>query len=184
MVQLYYHDNLDTNENYTDAHHSGEPALELELENIGVFYRSVPSMSELDDIARERRYRNRDIVDLSPETVGSEDAFKAKLDTFYAEHYHDDEEIRYVVDGEGYFDMRTANDRWIRARVEKHDLLVLPAGIYHRFTVNSGLRYIKAIRLFKDQPKWEAIPRGSMIQESRLQYEKLFNVQNSIYLES
>ncbi|KAK6201390.1 Acireductone dioxygenase ARD family [Scheffersomyces amazonensis] len=162
MVQFYYHDNKDTPENFTEDHNSGIEATVEELKALGVYYKYVETIEELNEIAKERNYKNRDVVKLNLAAFKNDlNAYNAKMAQFYKEHYHEDEEIRYIVDGEGYFDVRNKGDKWIRAKLSRHDLLILPAGIYHRFTLSNDLKEVEAIRLFKDEPKWEAINRDT-----------------------
>lgn len=59
---------------------------------------------------------------------------------FFAEHIHAEDEIRLIIDGSGYIDVRDINDKWLRIRLEKGNLIVLPAGIYHRFTTDDKVR--------------------------------------------
>lgn len=101
-----------------------------------MLYRSCPSISTVDGIAAERSYKNRDQIVVSPASMGS--AYEDKVKIFFIEHLHEDEEIRYILDGQGFFDVRDGEDCWIRIRVEKDDLIILPAGLYHRFTTDSG----------------------------------------------
>lgn len=159
MVQAYYHDNNDAVD-FRQPHNTGREISLQRLEKIGVFYRHFKTQQEVDELARERNYKNRDIVSISKESFGNdENAMIEKLKVFYSEHLHEDEEIRYCLDGTGYFDVRDAeSDEWIRCKVEPGDLLILPAGIYHRFTLTDD-NYIKALRLFKEEPKWLAYNR-------------------------
>lgn len=162
MVEAYYHDQQDTPENFTEAHNSGKSVSLEELEEIGVIYKYITSQEELNELANQREYKNRDIVKLNLESFNNDiEAYNSKMKQFYKEHYHEDEEIRYIIEGEGYFDVRNKNDIWIRTKLNKFDLLILPAGIYHRFTLTNDLKNVTAVRLFKDEPKWEAINRDT-----------------------
>jgi len=75
-----------------------------------VLYCRCPSVAEVDAIASQRSYKNRDEITVSPEKMGA--SYEEKVKMFFDEHLHEDEEIRYILDGEGFFDVRSANDDW------------------------------------------------------------------------
>ncbi|KZL65112.1 ARD/ARD' family protein, partial [Colletotrichum tofieldiae] len=146
-MKAYWYDNLDGDQRL--AHDSGREVTIDELKKLGVFYHRIPDLDGVNQLASERGYRNRDEIIVSPEKMG--DVYEEKVKSFFHEHLHEDEEIRFVRDGHGYFDVRSVDDAW-------DDLIILPAGIYHRFTTDES-NYIKAMRLFKDEPKWTPLNR-------------------------
>ncbi|KAK4459007.1 Acireductone dioxygenase ARD family [Cladorrhinum samala] len=154
-MKAYLYDNLPGDQRL--PHDSGVALSPESLASIGVLYHRVPSVAEVDELASSRGYRNRDEITVSPAAMG--DIYEAKVRSFFDEHLHEDEEIRYVRDGVGYFDVRDKEDRWVRIRLERDDLIILPAGIYHRFTTDEG-NYVQAMRLFKDEPKWTPLNRA------------------------
>ena len=58
-MKVYYHDNVDSDQRLP---HEGEPATLKDLEGLGVFARNIPDQAEVDRIAEERGYKNRDEV--------------------------------------------------------------------------------------------------------------------------
>lgn len=93
-----------------EDHDSGRAVDAHYLSDLGVLYYRCPSIHEVDTIASERSYKNRDEITVSPEKMGA--AYENKVKAFFDEHLHEDEEIRYVLDGEGFFDVRSTDDDW------------------------------------------------------------------------
>lgn len=77
----------------------------------------MPELASVDVLARERDYKNRDEITVSPAKMG--DAYESKVRSFFEEHLHEDEEIRYIRDGQGYFDVRSQGDEWVRIQLKK-----------------------------------------------------------------
>ena len=131
----------------------------------------------LSKIKQERGYSYTDIVHVCPEKLPE---YETKIKNFYREHIHYDEEIRYIMEGTGYFDVRDIDDRWIRISLEAGDMIILPEGMYHRFTCTAS-NYAKAMRLFVGEPVWTPYNRDEideMKNTSRNKYVENFLTNN------
>jgi 1,2-dihydroxy-3-keto-5-methylthiopentene dioxygenase len=120
---------------------------------------------EIDSLKTRGGYRSCDVVRLTPDNPQRE-AMRAK---FLAEHTHDDDEVRYFVEGSGMFCIR-AGGRVLALECGAGDLIVLPAGLRHWFDTGAQPRFT-AIRLFTTPEGWAAKFTGDAIAESIPLYE-------------
>lgn len=107
---------------------------------------------EVEALRAEGGYVAADVVILSERTPDLE----ALLSRFSREHHHSEDEVRFVVDGHGIFTIRGRSDRYVELEVGPGDLITVPAGTRHWFTLADDRR-IKCIRLFQDPTGWAAI---------------------------
>lgn len=142
------------------------PCTLADLEKAGVTYQRLslsagPAEYEpaLHELCRQGGYITRDEVALSPDTPN----LPALLDKFRDEHLHTEDEVRFVLSGAGIFDIRSAEDRWMRVQVEAGDLIVVPANRYHRFFLTDE-RHIRCVRLFQDKSGWTPLYRQAPAQ--------------------
>lgn len=123
-----------------------------ELASNDVIYRAMPVddyVAPLEAFMRAQGYRTRDEIQLSPATPNLA-AIEAKFDR---EHLHNDDEVRYVLEGEGIFDIRSKDDRWMRVIVQVGDLISVPKDRHHRFLLTER-KQIRCARLFVDESGW------------------------------
>ena len=110
-------------------------------------------------------YQSCDVVRLTPDNPQRE-AMRAK---FLAEHVHDDDEVRFFVEGSGMFYIR-ARGQVLALKCAAGDLIVLPAGLRHWFDTGAQPRFT-AIRLFTTPEGWVARFTGDTIAAAIPLYE-------------
>lgn len=108
----------------------------------------------VEKIKRERSYVDEDVVELSP-AMPNLDAVCAKFDK---EHCHTEDEVRFVLDGDGIFDVRDDANEWIRIEVKAGDMIIIPAQKYHRFYLTPS-KHIRCMRLFANHDGWAPVYR-------------------------
>lgn len=118
---------------------------------------------EIDDLKRRGSYVTADVIDVNPATPGL-DAMLAK---FSREHWHDEDEVRFIIAGHGLFHIHVKNGAVLAIEVEAGDLIRVPRGTLHWFNLCSDRR-IRAIRLFQDTAGWTPHYTESRVEENFL----------------
>jgi 1,2-dihydroxy-3-keto-5-methylthiopentene dioxygenase len=136
------------------------------LKTIGIDYESWPSDEKLhpnasaeeilnaygeqiDQLKARGGYVTADVIDVNPETPN----LAAMLAKFSIEHWHDEDEVRYIVAGRGLFHIHPKSGLVVAIEVEAGDLIRVPRGTLHWFDL-CGEKKIRAIRLFQDTSGW------------------------------
>ena len=105
--------------------------------------------SEIERLKAQGGYVTADVIDVHAQTPGLE----AMLNKFNSEHWHDEDEVRFIIEGRGLFHIHPRNAPVIAIEVEAGDLLRVPRGTWHWFDLCPDRR-IRAIRLFQNSAGW------------------------------
>jgi 1,2-dihydroxy-3-keto-5-methylthiopentene dioxygenase len=100
-------------------------------------------------VQESQGYQSRDLIVLNPQ-VPNLDALLAKFDKI---HTHADNEIRYIIDGDGVFGFVLPDQTQAELTVEPEEYINVPAGTEHWFVLTESRR-IKAVRYFTTTEGW------------------------------
>ena len=112
---------------------------------------------DIERLMREGAYQSVDVVRCLPDNP-QRAQMRAK---FLNEHTHDDDEVRFFVEGAGMFYLRI-DGRVYMTRCERNDLIGVPAGTRHWFDMGPAPHFT-AIRLFTTPEGWVARFTGDTI---------------------
>ncbi len=105
--------------------------------------------TEIDALKAEGGYVTADVINITPDTPNLE----AMLNKFNKEHWHDEDEVRFILEGHGLFHIHPQGGPVVAVEVEAGDLLCVPRGTHHWFDLCHDRR-VRAIRLFQDPAGW------------------------------
>ncbi|MBV9927228.1 MAG: cupin domain-containing protein [Acidobacteria bacterium] len=105
--------------------------------------------TEVEGLKLRGGYVAADVINVNARTQG----LPEMLAKFRREHWHDEDEVRFVVQGRGLFHVRPRSGPVVSIEVEAGDLVCVPAGTWHWFNLCPSME-IKAIRLFQQPAGW------------------------------
>ncbi len=116
--------------------------------------------AEIDRLKTDGGYVTADVINIVPTTPDLD----ALLDRFNKEHWHDEDEVRFIIKGTGIFVIAPENGNVVSIVMRPGDLIRVPRGTKHWFGL-AGDRTVRAIRLFEDMSGWTPHYTGSGLDE-------------------
>lgn len=105
----------------------------------------------LDPYMKKNGYGTADVININSETPN----YEAVRNKFLSEHRHTEDEVRFFVDGEGYFWFNLENGEPVfNVLCQVGDLISVPKGTAHWFDAGKSNPHVKAIRMFIDMSGW------------------------------
>lgn len=101
-----------------------------------------------EELQRTAGYQSRDLIVLHP--LLNLDALLAKFNQI---HTHAEDEVRYIVDGEGIFGFVRPDGTQVELTVQPEEYISVPAGTEHWFYLTPERR-VKAVRYFSGTVGW------------------------------
>ena len=105
--------------------------------------------TEIERLKTKGGYVTADVINIVPTTPNLD----AMLDKFNKEHWHDEDEVRFIVKGHGLFHIAPEDADVVSIEMEAGDLIRVPRGTRHWFNL-CGDKTVRAIRLFQDVSGW------------------------------
>lgn len=102
-----------------------------------------------EQLRQSAGYQARDLIVLHP-AISNLDAVLAKFDRC---HTHDDDEVRYIIVGEGIFGFVRPDGSQVELTVQAEEYINVPAGTEHWFRLTPNKR-VKAVRYFITTEGW------------------------------
>lgn len=121
---------------------------------------------DIQRLIDEEGYQTVDVISLNASNP-DKDALRQK---FLSEHTHNEDEVRFFVDGQGLFSLHV-DDKIYEVLCQKGDLISVPANTPHWFDMGPEPSLV-AIRFFNNPEGWVAHYTGSDIAE---RYSRLEN---------
>lgn len=105
--------------------------------------------AEIEKLKMTGGYTAADVITLEPTTPN----LPEMLAKFSREHWHDEDEVRFVIKGRGLFHIAPVNSGVVSIEMEAGDLICVPRGTPHWFNLCED-QSIRAIRLFQNPALW------------------------------
>lgn len=109
----------------------------------------VAYADEIERLKASGGYVTADVINIVPTTPNLD----VMLNKFNKEHWHDEDEVRFIVKGHGLFHIAPKDSEVVSIEMEAGDLIRVPRGTLHWFNL-CGDRTVRAIRLFEDMSGW------------------------------